>query len=181
MLVEAGHLGGNAPKGDRLSIETALWKWLRYKYDLWTVLDLGCGIGNSLRIFERIGYLPIGLEGLYENCQKCTSHPVVCWDITNGPLRITGIDLVWCAEVVEHIEPKHVSSLVDMLCVGRVIAMTHALPGQQGYHHVNCQDKKYWVDAIAGRGYSLVDESQYRGFVRNRYFKNSGLVFERNK
>ena len=178
MVIHAGHLGGNAAGGDRHSIERDLWRWLKTKYDLATVLDLGCGEGNALGLFSGLGYAPIGLDGLRRNCDAAETNPIICWDITRGPLHLSGIDLVWCCELVEHVEEEFVDNLVDMLCLGRVLAMTHGLPGQPGYHHVNCQDQEYWIDRVCAKGFKLVDRSLFSSLIRNRHFRSSGLVFE---
>ena len=95
------------------------------------------------------------------------------------------IDLVHCCEVVEHIEEQFLDNLLRTLANGRVIAMTHALPGQGGYHHVNCQPSEYWIQKIEAIGYHYL--SMETEEVRNlgsgtecwTYFAKSGLVFER--
>ncbi len=94
------------------------------------------------------------------------------------------VDLVWSCEVAEHIDPDQVDSYLDTLANGRVVAMTHALPGQVGHHHVNCQPSEYWVERMVTRGYMLSDETQIlRGVAAKdetwSYFGNSGLLFVR--
>jgi hypothetical protein len=94
------------------------------------------------------------------------------------------VDLVLCVEVVEHIEERFLSSLLQTLQNGRVIAMTHAIPGQIGHHHVNCQPSSYWIEKLDGVGYSLSPENDiYRGIADAepgyKYFSDSGLVFLR--
>jgi SAM-dependent methyltransferase len=179
MVIKAGHLGGNARGGDRHSIERSLWAWLKEEYRLDTVLDLGCGQGNALQIFRDLGYIPIGLEGLKQNCDALDTPPIICKDLTLGSLYISGIDLVWCCELVEHVEERYLGNLLNTMCVGRVIAMTHGLPGQAGYHHVNCQPPEYWIEKITTRGYRLVSRDRYEDKIRRKYFRRSGLVFVR--
>ena len=63
--------------------------------------------------------------------------------------------------------------------------MTHALPGQGGYHHVNCQPASYWVQRIEALGYTLRRDMTEAGKARitaagmSTYFVSSGLIFER--
>src|SRR4051794_28051900 len=36
-----------------------------------------------------------------------------------------------------------------------VVAMTHAVPGQAGHHHVDCQPPGYWIERMRLRSYRL--------------------------
>ena len=59
--------------------------------------------------------------------------------------------------------------------------MTHAEPGQQGYHHVNCQPADYWISLMRGRGF-LFDQAatEYsRKLAPQTHWERSGLVFTR--
>lgn len=58
--------------------------------------------------------------------------------------------------------------------------MTHALPGQVGYHHVNCQPKEYWINLFAQRGFAYKEvetntlkecmgDKPYGHWVRNSF------------
>ena len=149
------HLGGNIKGGDIYTDFPSLYSYLTQTYSIKTVLDLGCGEGHTLKRFSDLGCYVLGIEGLAKNVEKC-KHPTICHDITKGSFRIKGIDLVWCCEVVEHIEEKYLDYLLDFLCCGRVIAMTAARPNQGGYHHVNCQPPEYWIQLIEGKGYRNV-------------------------
>jgi SAM-dependent methyltransferase len=178
-FVRAGHLGGNVARGDPSGCETRIWEWLKRRFALKTVLDVGCGVGNFLKQFEDLGYKPLGLEGLWQNCIAYPTHPIIEWDITNGPLRISDIDLVWCVEVVEHIVEDYVDSVLDILCLGKVVAMTHGLPGQPGYHHVNLQPPEYWIEKMRARGYNQIPRDDYAVLIDGPYFESGGLIFVR--
>jgi hypothetical protein len=107
--------------------------------------------------------------------------PIALHDLLTGPY-IMPVDLVWSCEVAEHIAPEKVEYFVDTLANGRVIAMTHAVPGQGGYHHVNCQPQEYWIQKMTTRGYALSPLNQMfrevslQGATWN-YFSRTGLVF----
>ena len=63
--------------------------------------------------------------------------------------------------------------------------MTHAVPGQAGHHHVNCQPSDYWIDLIAQRGYSLSEDNDVFIEISRtnhtwNYFSRTGLVFVRD-
>lgn len=94
------------------------------------------------------------------------------------------VDFVWSCEVAEHIQADRVDNYLDTLANGQVIAMTHAVPGQEGHHHVNCQPAEYWVHRLQSRGYELERASEaYRKIAENEhipnYFAMTGLVFVR--
>ncbi len=60
--------------------------------------------------------------------------------------------------------------------------MTHGLPGQGGYHHVNLQPPEYWVGKMKQKGYSLSKDNALFLEIAKReeswnYFIKSGLVF----
>lgn len=200
-LYEAGHLGGCVKGGDPDTYYPKLWKWLvdkhlRVKHNKngeigmminptlsmsygYSVLDVGCGEGHALNQFHRIGCRVIGIEGL-ANITK-PSLPVIIHDLTKGCVRVANIDLVWCCEVVEHIEEKYINNLMQTLANGRIVAMTHALPGQKGYHHVNCKPREYWIYQFKRYGYKLLEtdteESKNYG---HKFWTWSGMIFERN-
>lgn len=161
-----------------------LWAWLCVRFDVRTVLDVGCGEGHAVEWFGRHVRFAAGLDGLWWNVDRARKRGVTILehDITRHPfVSLTRYDLVWCCEVVEHIHPDHLDNLLTTLANGRVIAMTHALPGQDGHHHVNCQDSDYWIRHIEARGYrTLVDETNYgRSLCPHGYFGLSGLIFEK--
>ena len=182
------HLGGNYGGGDPGTFFPALWHWLIEKYNIKTVLDVGCGEGYSTRWFLEHDVKVIGIDGLDQNIQKCHSLGLkdcfVCdltkSDFTTKPM----VDLVWCCEVVEHIEEKFLPNLIKTLQNGKYVAMTHAMPGQDGWHHVNCKGPLYWIDAMEEAGFKLLsrDTKLAREITaKNSWFDKSGMIFENVK
>ena len=99
--------------------------------------------------FQRAGIAAVGIDGLKFNCAKSV-YPLVQADLSHRAVYCP-VDLVLCVEMVEHLEEKYLDNLLDTLCNGKIIVMTNALPGQGGYHHVNEQPTKYWIDQFAKR------------------------------
>ena len=123
----------------------------------------------------------IGIDGLRANILNSVADNQLIWlDLTDHPYRFA-VDLVWCCEVVEHIEERYLNNLLWTLSNGRVIAMTHALPGQLGHHHVNLQPPEYWVRHICSYGYEVLDPEPFRKLItgRKNYFAQSGLIFRK--
>jgi hypothetical protein len=164
-----------------------LWAWLIEgpEHVRW-VIDVGCGDGSALDIFNSLGAAAYGIDGLPPDRPDIITH-----DFTTGPLTLNTdkIDLVWSAEFVEHLEEQYLPNALPALCAGRLLAMTHAVPGQPGWHHVNCQDDDYWIAAVEEYGTHRLDErltaKARKLAAKNKnpanYFVKSGLVFRRSE
>lgn len=120
------------------------------------------------------------IDGLPENIQR-SFYPTIQHDLTLGLVR-TKVDLAHCQEVVEHIDERYLGNLLDSLATGRVILMSHALPGQSGCHHVNLQSSDYWIEHVSSQGYSFLGEDTKR--IREKavadgapYMSETGLLF----
>jgi 2-polyprenyl-3-methyl-5-hydroxy-6-metoxy-1,4-benzoquinol methylase len=173
------HLGGNITGGDSATHEPTVWAALIQKYGIKTMLDVGCTEGQAVRYFENSNVRAIGFDGISQNIERAPSSCFV-HDLTRQPLRRV-VDLVWCAEVVEHIDERYMDDLLETLSSGRIIAMTFAEKGKSGFHHVNCQHQQYWIDALDIAGYTFNAEvTANMRALAHRYFKSSGLIFERS-
>jgi hypothetical protein len=176
------HLGGNVKEGDPFTFCPRVWNYVIERFCIHSVMDLGSGIGNAANYFFGKNLRTVAVEGLIENVRE-SLYPAICHDLTKGPV-ITNVDLVHCQEVVEHIEERHLDNLLQSLACGRIILMTHALPGQSGYHHVNLQPMDYWVKHVSAQGYRLLmeDTNRVRDIAAQDgavYVQTSGLIFHR--
>lgn len=177
------HLGGNIFGGDARSFYPMLWRWLQARFQIDSVFDVGCAEGLALWAFTGLGMRSIGLDGLQYNVAEASRHaPVIYADLTQFACPLPGIDLVWCCEVAEHVAPDHVDKLISTIACGRVLAMTHAVPGQEGWHHVNCQPASYWIDQLGRHGMSLDEESTaISRELAGDYWKATGMIFTRSQ
>lgn len=185
------HLGGcvlqNAYKGDINTWSPQVWDNLIFKYQVKTLMDVGCGGGYSLRYFLSKGVKGIGIEGL-ELAKEVSpvKDKIILHDFTESPYRPDKpYDLGWCCEFVEHVEAKYVQNFMHTLSFCNVVAMTHALPGQNGYHHVNEQPPQYWIDVFKKYYFSYNEEYSLslRKLLENKsnghWVKNSLMIFEK--
>ncbi len=175
-------LGGNIRHGDSNTFSPYLWRYLIDRFAIRSMLDVGCGEGHAVKFFHKHGVFAHGIDGLQTNVDNAVV-PIALHDLLAGPY-VMPVDLAWSCEVAEHIAPDKVHHYLDTLANGRIIAMTHAVPGQDGHHHVNCQPSEYWIEALASRGYMLErSQEYYRGIAAKddvpNYFQHSGLVFVR--
>ena len=176
------HLGGNLHMGDAESITPTLWDYLITRFGVRSMLDVGAGEGHATQYFHRKGVTAFGIDGLEGNVRNAV-FPLALHDLTTGPFTMP-VDLTLCVELVEHVAEEYVEHVLDTLTNGRVVVMTHALPGQSGHHHVNCKPPEYWIDHFTTRGYRVSENNErYRALARadlpSSHFSRSGLVFVR--
>jgi len=179
------HLGGNIEGGDSFTFCPGGWQYLLDNYRVRTVTDIGCGQGHALKWFKDAGCFVIGVEGLQSNVDKANTllgeEVVMCCDLQAGSICLPQSHLVWCCELVEHIEEQYIDNLLPLL-VAPVLAMTHAEVNQDGHHHVNCQPKEYWIEKLATVG--MVYDEELTETVQacdshNNHFQWHGLMFRR--
>jgi SAM-dependent methyltransferase len=180
---ERPDLGGNIRHGDANTHSPYLWRYLIERFAIRSMLDVGCGEGHAVLFFARHGVHAHGIDGLMTNIQRAVV-PVALHDLLDRPY-IMPVDFVWSCEVAEHIAPEKVDNYLDTLANGRIVAMTHAVPGQYGHHHVNCQPSEYWIEGMRRKGYELErSQSQYREIAAKddvpNYFQQTGLIFVRS-
>lgn len=180
---EYPHLGGNRLEGEPLTYSSNSWQYLVDKLGITSVLDLGSGIGHNVKWFYDKGLRTIAVEGLKQNVDNAIV-PTIHHDLTLGEVQTDLVDLVLCTEVVEHIEEQYIDNLLNSLIKGKYILMTHGVPGQLGYHHVNCQTSDYWINHLEKKGYILLEKETeaIRELANNegaRFLTDTGMVFKR--
>lgn len=191
-----GHLGGyisarhpqsvemGMAHGDSATWAPDLWQWIVENFGVSSVLDVGCGEGHAAGFFASLGCRITGVDGsaLALRDSFIPEHHRQ-HDYTQGPfLPDERYELVWCCEFVEHVEACYVDNfLATFDSASRFIFMTAAPPGQVGWHHVNCQNKSYWIEKIELRGFkfsqALTDQAKAR--AGGGHFANQGMVFIR--
>lgn len=126
-----------------------------------TVLDVGCGEGAWLSVFEQSGCTVTGIDGEYVDQKRLfivegAFNPL---DL-NMPLEtdlqeLGPQDLTISLEVAEHLRPDRALSFVNDLCsTSDVILFSAAVPGQGGVGHRNEQWPSYWVEMFEENGYT---------------------------
>ena len=146
-----GDLGGCNEAGCP-DVETPkLWNYLINKYNIKSVLDIGCGFGYALKYFDEILGLQIyGIDGS-DKVRELSFYPnkIITNDYSKSVSNFnTPIDLVWSTEFLEHVDAQYIPNFMKDICLGKYCVVTHGVPGQAGHHHVNCQPKEYWIDVF---------------------------------
>lgn len=150
------HLGGNSVECNPHTFCPDSWTYVINKYQIKSVMDVGSGYGHAAKWFSDQGLRTVAIEGLQINVDNAI-YPTTKIDLTESSYR-ADIDMVHCVEVVEHVDRKYLQNVLDTLCCGKYIFMTHGQLGQRGHHHVNNQPTSYWIEHLASRGFNLLEE-----------------------
>lgn len=190
VVVTEGHLGGYLTGGDPATQFPALWNWLVDVKGVRSVIDIGCGDGQAVRHFNGRGYfMATGVDGV----PQPELSEFILHDYTTGPLALfptsgRPFDLCWSCEFVEHVEEQYVSNFLTTFRCANLLLMTHATPGQPGYHHVNCQSREYWIERMQSIGFELDEQLTVRCRILAaktdhdwNQFVRSGLAFVKQR
>jgi ubiquinone/menaquinone biosynthesis C-methylase UbiE len=131
--------------------------------DFESVLDLGCGNGYLIEALEkRHGKHACGIDGS-EHVLKYNPSILIA-DITKTLTGVQPHDLIICTEVAEHIDARYTEVLVDNICgtALKYIFFSAARAGHGGHLHVNEQERGYWIEKFARRGFSFASEATAR-------------------
>lgn len=182
------HLGGNFDGGDLGTMyQNDLWPWLIKTFEVKTMVDVGCGTGETMRWFSGAGVHSIGVEGLPWNVKKCYERgpeEVIHHDFhKDGRCVFEPVDLIWCADVAEHIEKTFVANFLQTISQCRVLAMCQGgeESAEMGWNHVNNQPQKYWIKKLSSVG--MVDNRELtktsREIGNHGWWPISGRIYRR--
>jgi SAM-dependent methyltransferase len=180
----AQHLGGH--EGETHLDEGAL-DYLVKTFDVKSMLDIGCGPGGMVQLASSKGLKVLGIDG----DDKVERDPdvaklITIHDYAKGPyVPSETYDLGWSVEFVEHVDKQYMQHFLETFKHCKYVAMTHALPGQPGHHHVNCMPIEYWCGALEAVGFMVcVDETNEMRKVstmRERYIRQQGYIFKNGR
>lgn len=126
-----------------------------------SVVDVGCGSGTWLSVFQELGikdYLGVDGEYVQPDMLQIPKEHFVAHDLACSFTLDRRFDLVVCLEVAEHLPASRADTLVqDLTSLGSIVVFSAAIPFQGGTHHVNEQWPDYWVSRFAALGFHVVD------------------------
>lgn len=156
------HLGGAYPCGDANTVCRDVFGYLIVKYRLKSLLDIGAGYGHCMKFFAEHLVAVTGIDGdpacqgPEQQCPGC----VIQHDYTLGPcpqLADRKFDLAWSAEFLEHVEERFLPNYMLDFQRCKLVVATHAEPGQNGHHHVNCASSEYWYSKFKEYGFEHLE------------------------
>ena len=194
--IEGDRLGGYTVELNPATHYPSMWRWLIQSLEIKTVLDVGCGKGYSTKFFHDEGCDVLGIEG----CRNPTINgaipeKMVHYDLYDGPYHTNGdVDLIWCCEVLEHIDEEYLPNVLETFKQAKYVAVTAARPEQDGHHHVNLRESSYWITKMQEIGYTLdaqmtrvcrtltcFDARVFIDVGINNHFDDTGLIFRRDE
>lgn len=180
----ASHLGGHE---NETHLDDGALTYLINQFDIKSVIDIGCGPGGMVELMVDKGLDVLGVDGddKVERTEKALSK-IEIHDFATGPYIPTKtFDLGWSVEFVEHVDKEFMPNFLETFKHCKYVAMTHALPGQPGHHHVNCMPAEYWFGAMEAFGFKLMVEEtndmRKASTMRERYIRQQGYVFKNGR
>jgi len=181
------HLGGHLNK---VHTDRATLFYLKEKYTITSMLDIGCGPGDMVRIGENRNIKSMGVDGDWtlQKDWNAQNLDIVLHDFNNGvpDLRIfnAGYDLAWCVEFLEHVHEEYLPNILKVFEKAKYAIVTTAPPGHGGHHHVNEQHIEYWIDKFDSIGFDVdLDESKYIreqvSVMRKPFMQRNGTFFKK--
>ncbi|WP_153799446.1 class I SAM-dependent methyltransferase [Foetidibacter luteolus] len=126
-----------------------------------SVVDVGCGLGAFLHVFQQNGIENIlGIDGEWVDRSQLLipADKFLVTDLEHKIRVAQKFDLVVSLEVGEHLADNAAEVFVESLTsLGDVIVFSAALPHQRGQNHINEQSFSYWVKKFAEKGFHVHD------------------------
>jgi SAM-dependent methyltransferase len=146
-FVGAGWNGAVLDAPDPATFLPDVWEHLIHQYQIRSVLDVGAGVGWSTKWFTDRGIYTLGIEGWHEAIERslCKAN-IIEHDYTSAPfIPSMVLDLAWCAGFVEQIDEEFIPNFMASFRSCQYVCLTHAEPGEESVHHVNCRPTEYWI------------------------------------
>jgi len=135
------------------------------------VLDVGCGQGPALDLFEKHGYQPVGITLNGQEAAICRAKGFSVLEMDQSFLAFPDqeFDLVWCRHCLEHsIFPFFtLAGFSRVLKPGgwlyvEVPAPDTASRHQTNRNHYSVLGKSMWAELLMRSGFQLVDVTEIR-------------------
>ncbi|HEY8164287.1 MAG TPA: methyltransferase domain-containing protein [Gemmatimonadaceae bacterium] len=137
-----------------------------------SVVDVGCGTGDWLRVTTELGISDILGVDFHDGGElNIPADRYLSHDLTK-PLNLgRKFDLAMSLEVGEHLPPEAAKPFVELLTsLAPVVLYSAAIPGQGGTSHLNEQWPRYWAALFTDAGYTPID------CIRRQFWENDRVV-----
>lgn len=133
-----------------LFLDLPPFRYIADKYQPQQVLDIGCGLGGYIRMFQEWGTPEVlGIDGSLPGDQFLSNGNFLHHDLSQ-PLDLKRTyDLVLCIEAIERIDPQCEEIVLESIhrhAKDRIL-FSAAEPGQPGRDYRNCKPLSDWLAA----------------------------------
>lgn len=128
-----------------------------------SVLDVGCGIGTWLHVFQQNGVTDVvGVDGDYVDRGLLEKHIdskyFVARDLSKPFHLQRRFDIAISFEVAEHLPPESAEGFAASIAEhADIVIFSAAIPHQVGQNHLNEQWQSYWAAKFKNLGYDAYD------------------------
>jgi len=148
--------------------------WLLRTVKPKSVIDIGCGNGCWLAVFQKHGLQDfLGVDGNWvpsDQLEIPASHFEMS-DLLHAYKSNRAFNLVMSLEVAEHLPPRSAPEFIKSLtALGPVVLFGAAIPLQGGVGHINEQWPAYWIELFEKQNYVAVD------CLRGLFWKSPGVA-----
>ncbi|CAD7976867.1 unnamed protein product [Amoebophrya sp. A25] len=140
-------VGGNVVGGN---LYRNMWRLLKAELDVESVLDVGSGRGEAMKVFASELHIPsvAGIEGDPTNVLSSVMKTNQLHDFWKGPyVPGTVFDLCWSCWVLEHIDEPILHNILNTFKSCRYLGIGVAI-NQGGDHHVTMHPWKQWWEIL---------------------------------
>lgn len=194
-MVDENHLGGFIIENDPATFTPTLWEYICKKYNITSVVDIGCGMGYAIKEFLKHCNIVTGIDGsLYVKENSSLKDYIIYHDFSKDKfIPEQKYDLSWSSEFLEHVEEKYMNNYMSIFQKTKYCAVTYADIGQSGHYHVNCNNKDYWITKFNEYNFTFLEKDTeelkqkayadgllYNPLYKDNHFYNRGLFFKNN-
>ena len=126
-----------------------------------SLIDVGCGIGNWLKEFEKNNVKDLfGIDGTHldKSLFLLETDKLSLIDLEKPFTLKRKFDVAISLEVAEHLNEIAADNFVKSLCsLSEIVVFSAAVPGQGGQNHINEQWPSYWKKKFESNGYFFND------------------------
>lgn len=152
-----------------------------------SVIDIGCGTGIWLSIFEKHGVTDIsGVDHPETDLSllKIGKEKFIPADLTRPFRANRKFDLVVSLEVAEHLPASAADTFIETLVAhGNLILFSAAIPYQGGEGHLNEQWPAYWAEKFNQHDYFIHDSLRFQIWMNSKveWWYKQNMVFAVNR
>lgn len=173
-MTTPAHLGGHY---NFTAMIESTFDFIRQKYNIQSVLDIGCGPAGMVEYMRSKGVDAIGVDGDPSLPKK---EYVIVHDYTLSSLELDRkFDLAYSTEFLEHVYEQYIPNFLPSFQKAKYVFCSAAPKGQGGHHHVNENSKEYWIEKFDSYGFTYLKEDSDEISKTHEYklVKNNSMFF----